>query len=244
MRLISRIDIKNNFVIKGINYEGLRKIGDPKKLINQYFKAGLDEILLVDCVASLYGRNNLFNLIKQITKDIFIPITLAGGIRSIKDIDIALKSGVDKVAINSHAFLKPNFIKDAVKNFGASTITINIEAKINDKNYYEAYKFYGREKTGIKVLDWIEKVQELGCGEILITSIDHEGLKRGLDFKLLEKVIKQVKVPLIFGGGIGGMKDILYIKNNFQNVSLSIASALHYNLISTEEIKKLKYYSL
>ena len=135
MRIISRIDIKNEFVIKGINLEGLRKIGDPLEIATRYYDEGIDEIIMIDAVASLYGRNNLFNIIEKSVKKIFIPITLGGGIRSLDDIDRALKSGADKVAINSYATENPNFIKEAVKHFGSSTITVYIEAKnIGKKN--------------------------------------------------------------------------------------------------------------
>ena len=129
MRIISRIDIKNEFVIKGINLEGLRKIGEPLEIATNYYNEGIDEIIMIDAVASLYGRNNLFNIIEKSVEKIFIPITLGGGIRSLNDIDKALKSGADKVAINSYATENPNFIKEAVKHFGSSTITVYIEAK-------------------------------------------------------------------------------------------------------------------
>ena len=124
MRLISRIDIKNEFVIKGINLEGLRKIGEPLKIAKEYYKDGVDEIIMIDAVASLYGRNNLFEIIEKSVKKIFIPITLGGGIRSLNDIDKALKSGADKVAINAYATENPNYIKEAVKHFGSSPITV------------------------------------------------------------------------------------------------------------------------
>ena len=129
MRTIARIDIKNDSVIKGINLEGLRKIGDPVKIAKEYYTSGIDELLIIDSVASLYGRNNLFDLIKKIANEIFVPITLGGGIRSLKDIENALNSGADKVAINSKALENPNFLKEATSNFGESTITVNIEAK-------------------------------------------------------------------------------------------------------------------
>ena len=136
MRVIARVDIKNQYVIKGINLEGLRKIGDPKEIIRNYYKDKVDELLVIDCVASLYGRNNLFSFIKEITKDMFVPITLGGGIRSLKDIENALKSGVDKVAINSKALEDPNFLSEAVRQFGESTIVVNVEAKkISDNNW-------------------------------------------------------------------------------------------------------------
>ena len=150
MRIIARLDVKNNFVIKGINFEGLRKIGNPLKLAKKYYEEKIDEIMFIDAVASLYNRNNLFDIINESTKEIFCPITLGGGIRSLKDIEKALKSGADKVAINSHAIENPQFIKLAVENFGSSTILVNIEAK-KIENDWEIYKYYGRERTDITV---------------------------------------------------------------------------------------------
>ena len=190
MRIISRIDIKNEFVIKGINLEGLRKIGDPLEIATNYYRDGIDEIMMMDAVASLYGRNNLFDIVEKSVKNIFVPITLGGGIRSLNDIDKALKSGADKVAINSYATENPNFIKEAVKNFGSSTITVYVEAKNVGEGKWEAYKNSGRDKTGLEIIDWIQKVQDYNCGELLITSIDYEGLQEGFDLELLNKLLK------------------------------------------------------
>jgi len=150
MRIIPRIEIKNNFVIKGINLEGLRKIGDPNILGKKYYLDGADELLFMDVVASLYGRNNIFEIIKKITKDIFIPITVGGGIRNIEDIQKALNSGADKVFINSAAVKNPNFIKEAVSVFGSSTIVVSIETRKNKKNFWEIFIHNGREETGIE----------------------------------------------------------------------------------------------
>ena len=141
MRIISRIDIKNEFVIKGINLEGLRKVGEPLEMATNYYNEGIDEIIMIDAVASLYGRNNLFNIIEKSVENIFVPITLGGGIRSLKDIDKALKSGADKVAINSYATENPNFIKEAVNSFGSSTITVYVEAKNVGKKMGSFQKF-------------------------------------------------------------------------------------------------------
>jgi cyclase len=237
MRLIPRLDIKNDFVIKGINLEGLRKIGKPLDLLEKYYKEGADEICLIDSVASLYGRNNLFSIIENATKNIFIPLTVGGGIRNLKDIELALNSGADKVAINSYATENPNFIFEASKNFGSSTIISYIEAKKKDHSSWEVYKYFGREKTGIDVIDWIKKVQDLGCGEILLTSVDHEGMEKGLDYNLLDNVIKILNVPLIFSGGFSGTEDIKKIEKKYKNVSLSISSVLHYNKIKLKELR-------
>ena len=235
MRIIARLDVKNNFVIKGINFEGLRKIGDPLKLAKKYYEEKIDEIMFIDAVASLYDRNNLFNIIDQSTKEIFCPITLGGGIRSLEDIDKALKSGADKVAINSHAIENPQFIKQAVENFGSSTILVNIEAKkIN--NDWEIYKFYGREKTGIKLLEWLHTVQEMDCGESILTSIDKEGLQKGMDFELLDYINDKINRPLIFSGGFNNLDELKKIKKH-PFISISIASVLHYQTLKVQDIK-------
>jgi cyclase len=236
MRIIPRLDIKNNFVIKGINLEGLRKVGDPTKMLEKYYNEGAHEICLIDAVASLYGRNNLFSIIKEASKNIFTPLTLGGGLRNLSDIEHALNSGADKIAINSSATENPNFISEAVKNFGSSTIMIYVEAKKVNINKWEAYKHFGREPTGLEILTWIKKIQDLGCGEILLTSIDHEGLENGLDYDLLEQIIKYVKVPLIISGGFCGQEDLIKIKKHYPNISISISALLHYNKISLSDI--------
>jgi imidazole glycerol-phosphate synthase subunit HisF len=237
MRIIARIDIKNNHVIKGINLEGLRKIGEPKQIIEKYFNDGVDEIIINDSVASLYGRNNLYDLIKVITQEVFIPITLGGGIRTLEDVQKALDSGADKVAINSGAFEDEKLIQNASKKFGSSTIVGYIEAKKINENNWEAYKFSGREKTGFKVQDWIKKLQNDGCGEILLTSVDNEGTEKGFDTDLINYLYDDVKCPIIFSGGCGSYEDIEEMKKKFPHEAIAIASVLHYKKV---EIKKIK----
>ena len=236
MRIIPRLDIKNNFVIKGINFEGLRKVGNPGEFLEKYYKQGAHELCLIDAVASLYGRNNLFEIIENASKNIFIPLTLGGGLRSLKDIEFALKSGADKVAINSYATENSNFIKEAAKQFGSSTIVIYIEAKKKFDKVWEVYKFFGREPTGLNVIEWVQKVQDLGCGEILLTSIDHEGINQGMDYQLLDEIIEYINVPLIFSGGFNGKEDLNRIKKNYSNVSLSMSSVLHYNKLKIKDL--------
>ena len=239
MRTIARIDIKNNNVIKGINLEGLRRIGDPEQIIKKYYNDGIDELLILDSVASLYGRNNLFNFFKEITKEIFVPITLGGGIRSLKDIEDSLNSGADKVAINSKALEHPEFLSQAVYNFGESTIVVNIEAKKIESNNWEPYKFCGREKTNLKIEDWIKTIQNKGCGEILLTSIDFEGTEMGFDIELINKIYDLMEKPLIISGGCGCLNDISKVKEKFSKVSIALASVLHYDTLSISDIKKI-----
>jgi len=239
MRTIARIDIKNKSVIKGINLEGLRKVGDPINIAKKYYSEGIDELLIIDSVASLYGRNNLFELIKKITNEIFVPITLGGGIRSLKDIENSLNSGVDKVAINSKALEEPNFLKEAVSSFGESTIVVNIEAKKISDGKWEPYKFCGRERTNLDVNNWIDTIQNKGCGEILLTSIDKEGTETGFDIELINAVYQLSHKPLIVSGGCGKLDDIKKISEKFKNVSVALASVLHYKTLKISEIKKI-----
>ena len=238
MRIIARIDIKNNYVIKGINLEGLRKIGNPKSIIEKYYNQGIDEIIIMDSVASLYGRNNLYNLIKDITKEIFVPITLGGGIKNLRDIEKALNSGADKVSINSAALEDSKLLSESSNRFGASTIVTSIEAKKIENNKWEPYKCCGREKSNKDLIDWIKETQDRGCGEILITSVDHEGTEKGFDIDLIENIKDHIYRPLIVSGGCGSIDDIINIQNNFQDVSVAIASVLHYEKVKISKIKQ------
>ena len=237
MRIIARIDIKNEYVIKGINLEGLRKVGDPLTIATNYYQQGIDEIIMIDAVASLYKRNNLFDIVKQSVENIFVPFTLAGGIRSLKDIEKALKSGADKVAINTYATENPNIIKEAVDSFGSSTISIYIEAKKIHEKKWEVYKNSGRDKTGLDVLEWIKKIQDYNCGEIILTSVDFEGLQKGFDLELVENIHNHVNVPLIINGGCGKVDHIFELQERFNNISFAIASALHYKQLTVNDIK-------
>ena len=241
MRTIARLDIKNDFVIKGINFEGLRKIGKPIDLSNKYYIDGVDELLLLDSVATLYSRKNLFDIIKKITEKIFIPVCVGGGIRSLNDIEMALKSGADKVAINSAIVKDISLLKIAKKSFGASNIVVSIEVKKNLSDW-EIYVNNGRDKTGKNLSNWIKEVQEIGCGEILITSIDSDGTQKGLNQELLDHIKSlEVLVPLIISGGVGNINHVKNFIKIFPEEALAIASAFHYKLIEMKEIKKLYY---
>ena len=235
MRIISRLDIKNEFVVKGICFEGLRKIGDPEAFCKKYYDQMSDELLISDVVASLYGRNNLFSLIKKITEKIFIPVCLSGGIRNLKDIQLSLDSGADKVAINSEALKNPDFIKIAAEEVGSQAVVISIEAKKQNNNSWEAYYDNGRERSGRDIYEWVMEAAELGAGEILLTSIDKEGLKKGMDIDLLKGVREKVNVPIVFSGGVGKVEDIINIADKADGVA--IASAIHYKNLSIKEIK-------
>lgn len=239
MRIIPKIDIKNSYVVKSINLEGVRRVGDPNELAKKYYRDGADEIIFMDVVASLYGMNNIFDLIKKFSKDIFIPITVGGGIRNEKDIENALKCGADKVAINSAGIKNPIFLKNAVKIFGASSIVASIEAKKIDADWNCFYEF-GRENSGKKIIKWISEINDIGCAEILITSIDKDGVKKGYDIDLIKLIdSKNFNLPLIYSGGYGKKSDIDNIKGYLQDGdALSVSSVLHYKIDSIINIKR------
>ena len=237
IRVIARIDVKNEFAIKGIHLEGLRKVGNPNDLARNYYDEGIDEIVFMDAVAAYYDRNSLSDLIKEACTDVFIPITVGGGIRTINDISNALKSGADKVAINTKAVHQPMFIVQSSKIFGSQCIVASIEAKSNSADKWEVYTDNGREPTGIDVVEWAEQVEELGAGEIMLTSIDKEGTKKGFDVDLYKAVSNRVSIPIIASGGMGESNDAIRLIHNANIDAIAIASVLHYKLESIQNIK-------
>ena len=237
MRIIGRLDIKNDNLIKSINLEGLRVVGDPNKYAKKYYKEGADELIFMDLVASLYNRNSLHDIIKKVSEKVFIPITVGGGIRSIDDALKIFNSGADKIAINTAAVKNPNLIKNLAQRFGSQAIVISIEAKRKREKGWEVYIESGREQTGIDVEDWVKKISDLGCGEILITSIDQEGTGKGFDHQLLSVVTKNTSVPVIASGGFGKLKDVDlgFIESKVD--AIAIADAIHFNKITLRQIR-------
>tara|TARA_X000000368_G_scaffold153911_1_gene121267 strand:- start:18631 stop:19377 length:747 start_codon:yes stop_codon:yes gene_type:complete len=237
MRLIGRIDIKNEYVIKGIHLEGLRKLGNPNEFALKYFNEGIDEIVFHDSVASLYERNNIFNVIEKACKEIFIPIIVSGGIRTLDDIENALKSGADKVAINTQAVKTPKFISKAARTFGSQCIVGAIDCKKHN-NTWEVLTENGREITKLNAYDWALKLQDLGIGELMLTSVDMEGTKKGFDIEIIDQISKDLKVPVIASGGAGSVNHIVNVAKNSQVTAIAAASILHYNIETIKTIKK------
>ena len=236
LRIIARLDVKNDYVIKGIQLEGLRKIGDPNELARRYYQGGIDEILLMDAVASLYQRNSLYDIISHACAEVFVPITVSGGIRTLEDIDQALKSGADKVGINTQAIKTPDFISQASLIYGSQCIVASIEAK-RKKNKWEAYINNGREATGVDVFEWIQRLEDIGAGEILLTSVDKEGVRQGFDQELAVQACERVSIPIIISGGAGKPEDVSnLIKSTFVD-AVALASVLHYDQHSISKIK-------
>lgn len=236
-RIIARLDIKNEYVIKGIHLEGLRKVGDPNILAKKYYDEGIDEIVFMDAVAAYYDRNSLSHIIEKACEEVFVPITVGGGIRTIDDIKKALNSGADKVAINTKAIENPNFIKEASEIFGSQCIVASVVAKKIADNKWEAYIENGREPTGVDVITWVKKLEELGAGEIMLTSLDKEGTKKGFETELYKEVENVVSIPLIASGGMGKSKDAVDLFRKVNIDAIATASTIHYNI---EDIKSIK----
>ena len=234
IRIIPRLDIKGPNLVKGIQLEGLRVLGEPSDFAQFYYKNGADEILYMDVVASLYGRNSLNEIIERTASEVFIPLTVGGGLKTLYDIESVLKSGADKVVINTAAVKNPNFISQASREFGSSTIAISIEAIKQENNSYYAYTDNGREYTGLDVFDWAKEIEQNGAGEIIITSVNKEGTGEGLDIDLISKVSDIINLPIVAHGGAGKKEDILMLSKRSRVNAISAASIFHYNYIQEE----------
>lgn len=237
IRVIARLDIKGPNLVKGIQFEGLRKMGNPNEFAKEYYRQGIDEILYIDTVASLYNRNNLQDIIRETTENVFVPITVGGGIRNIEDVKEILRLGADKVAINTAAVKKPLLITEVAEVFGSQCLVLSIQAKKIEDKKWEVYYDNGREKTGIDVLEWALKGVTLGAGEILLTSVDMEGTKNGFDCELVREVSNAVPIPVIAGGGCGQADDFVRVIYEGMADAVAIASIFHYNKITIAELK-------
>ena len=237
IRIIPRLDIKGPNLVKGIHLEGLRVLGKPETFAQSYYESGADELLFMDVVASLYERNSLHDIIARVAKNIFIPLTVGGGLRTIDDIHKVLRSGADKVSLNTAAIQNIDFVKEAVQVFGASTIVIAIEAIKQDDGKFYAFTDNGREETGKEVIEWAKQVELLGVGEILITSVDREGTGEGYDLDLIESISEKVKIPVIAHGGAQKKEDVVELFQKTTVRSACISSILHYNYIQKNNDK-------
>lgn len=238
LRLVARLDIKGPNLIKGVNLEGLKIIGEPNKYALDYYKAGIDELIFMDVVASLYGRNQLSEIIKKATKDVFIPITVGGGIRNINDANDVLRFGADKIAINSAAIKNPKLITDLANKFGSQSVVLSVEAKKIKNDFWEAYSNNGRERSGLNVIDWIKKGISYGAGEILLTSVDQEGTGKGFDINLINAVLKVTQVPIILSGGLGKINHMIDVVKETGVEAIAAANVFHTNKISVKEMRK------
>jgi cyclase len=236
IRIIARLDIKGPNLVKGIHFEGLRVLGKPEYFARHYYESGIDELCYMDAVASLYGRNSLLETVKKTSREIFVPLTVGGGLRSIDDIRMVLRAGADKVSLNTAVIRNPNLIREASRAFGSSTIVVSIEAHTKQDGDYEAYVNYGRDQTGVDVLKWAQQAVELGAGELVVTSIDKEGTGMGYDLTLIRNIADTVSVPVIAHGGAGNPEHIQEVILEGHADAVSLASMLHYECIQSAQM--------
>ena len=237
IRVIARLDIKGENVIKGVHLEGLRVVGKPNELAQKYYSQGIDELLYMDAVASLYERNNILPIVEEAARNIFVPITVGGGLRTLEDIKAVLRSGADKVAINTAAVNRPEFIQEAAQVYGSQCIVLSVEAIKREKATWEVMVDNGREKTGRDVIQWAQQAEKLGIGEILITSIDAEGTQNGFDVELVGQVAEAVTVPVVACGGAGTPDHIIDVIKEIRIDAVACASIYHYDKYSVADTK-------
>lgn len=238
VRLIARLDIKGPNLIKGVHLEGLRVIGDPQEFARHYYEDGADELIYMDTVASLYGRNNLTEIVSHASREVFVPMTVGGGVRSVDDVKMLLRAGADKVAINTAAVKRPTLITEVAQLFGSQCMVLSIEAKRLGPGKWEVFTDNGRERTGMDVLEWSGRGVELGAGEILLTSVDQEGTARGFDLDLVRVIGKSVPVPVIASGGMGTPQHLVEAVEAGAD-AVAMAHVLHYRKHTLPEIRAM-----
>jgi cyclase len=240
LRLVARLDVKGPNLIKGIHLEGLRVIGDPGEHARRYYEQGCDELIYMDAVASLYGRNNLLDIVRDTARHCFVPITVGGGIRSEEDADALLRSGADKVAVNTAATERPALISALANRFGSQAVVLSVEAKRRPGTagkQWEALTNNGRDHSGRNVVAWASEAIALGAGEILVTSVDQEGTRKGFDVDLMTAVCDAVNVPVIASGGMGSMADLAALTRAASVDGVAIADMLHYKRATFDDIR-------
>lgn len=236
-RIIPCLDIKNGRTVKGVNFEGLRDAGDPVELAKRYSEEGADELVFLDITATLEKRKTLVELVKRIAAEINIPFTVGGGIKTVDEIEELLKSGADKVSLNSSIVKDPELINKASTTFGAQAIVAAVDAKKNNGSW-NVYIKGGTEDTGLDALEWMQEVEERGAGEILLTSMDRDGTKAGFDIELLEKVNKLVRIPVIASGGAGSIEHCIDAVKLANVDAVLAASIFHFKEIEIKDLKK------
>ncbi len=238
VRLAARLDIKGPNLIKGVHLEGLRVIGDPQEYARKYYEQGADELIYIDTVASLYGRNNLAEIVAHAARYVFVPMTVGGGIRSVDDAARLLRAGADKVAVNTAATRRPKLITELAQRFGSQCVVLSVEAKRRRGGGWEAYTDNGREHTGLDVVEWVQEAEALGAGEILLTSVDQEGTAKGFDVALVRAVTEVVSVPVIASGGMGNVEDLIAVVREGRADAVAMAHVLHYDKLTIGKIRQ------
>jgi cyclase len=239
-RIIPCLDVDKGRVVKGVNFLNIRDAGDPVEIAKRYDKEGADEITMLDITASHETRDTTYKTVESIASQVFMPLTVGGGVRTIEDIKKLLRSGADKVSINTSAVENPDFVKEAADKFGSQCIVIAVDAKSSniDEESWEVVTYGGRNRTGIDVLEWTQQITEYGAGEILLTSMDRDGTKAGFDNSLVSKVSSGISIPVIASGGVGNLDHLIDgIKLGGAEAVLA-ASIFHFSEFSIKEAKE------
>jgi imidazole glycerol-phosphate synthase subunit HisF len=237
-RIIPCLDVHEGRVVKGTNFINLRDAGDPVELAALYDKAGADELVFLDISASSEGRATMLDVVRRTAEEVFIPFTVGGGLRTVEDIRRMLQAGADKVSLNTSAVQTPDLIREAAVAFGSQCIVVAVDARAKQEGGWEVYIHGGRTATGLDVLEWVNRVQELGAGEILLTSMDKDGTKDGYDLELTRKVSEAVSIPVIASGGVGNLEHIVDGLTKGKADAALAASIFHYGEYTIRETKK------
>lgn len=236
-RIIPCLDVNDGRVVKGINFVELKDAGDPVEIARSYNEQGADELTFLDITASSDNRGLLFDIIEKVANQIFIPLTVGGGVRNCDDIRNLLNVGADKVGINTSAILNPNFVSESSSRFGSQAIVVAIDAKKID-DHYEVFTHGGRNATGINAIEWAKKMADFGAGELLVTSMDRDGTKKGFDNNLMKSISDVVDIPIIASGGAGSLKHLVDGIKKGEADAVLAASIFHYGEYSIKEAKK------
>ncbi|MEW6221254.1 MAG: imidazole glycerol phosphate synthase cyclase subunit [Thermodesulfobacteriota bacterium] len=229
LRVIPRLDIKGPTLVKGVRMEGLRVLGRPEDFARAYATDGADELLYLDVVASLYGRNNLTEIVRRTAAEIFIPLTVGGGVRSLDDIQTLLRAGADKVAMNTAAIARPELVAQAARAFGSQCVVVSIEAKEQPDGSFECYTDNGRERTGVEAVGWAKQVCELGAGELLVGSVDRDGTGSGFALDLIRRLAAELPIPVIAASGAGSKEHVQAAVCRGRADAVAVGSLLHYH---------------
>lgn len=237
LRLIPRLDVKQNWLIKGVQMEGWRKVGDPAEAARRYAAQGADELVFMDVVASLYERNNLHDIVEQVASSVFIPLTVGGGIRTPEDAGQLLACGADKVALNTAATRDPGLITRISDQFGAQATVVTIEAIRNGAGQWQAMTDNGRNHTGRDAVEWAREAEACGAGELLVTSIDRDGLGKGYEIDLIRRITDVVTIPVVASGGLGSAAHLTELLDRTEASAAAVAQALHWNRVTIGDLR-------
>ncbi|MGG2066477.1 imidazole glycerol phosphate synthase subunit HisF [Bacillus sp. S14(2024)] len=237
-RIIPCLDVKNGRVVKGINFVGLQDVGDPVAIAAAYNEAGADELVFLDITATYEERKTMIDVVERTASQVFIPLTVGGGISSVQDMYALLRAGADKVSLNSAAVQRPELIQEGAEQFGSQCIVVAIDARKVEENKWNVYVNGGRIDTGIDVIEWAKRVESLGAGELLLTSMDADGTKDGYDLLLTETVSKAVGIPVIASGGCGSIEHIAEVFQRTSANAALAASIFHYGTATVQETKQ------